>query len=585
MKKLYTLIASLLITTSIFPMQNIKIETDDNKEYDTKLEYLNQSITIKDMLEEFTPAPTKLPLTLISSDQWNEIAPLLKLSYEIKIAANPETKETELISLITDKKDDKLKEIIATSFFLDIAPIEPFLLKEAEKRLVSEKTTNKLLTTSSFGDIDPFNLNHDLLKKVAKSIALKVITKLRPLIKQVKDKNIHNGTVEAIALNSKNTIIASGSYAEKGKKNIYLWDNTKIEELPLLTSLSSYSKNKKLYSISSLAFSPDDSLVASGDKLGEIKIWNVTKVKKPTLITTIDTTNKTHSDTIYSIIFGSNGKLLASSSHNGNIQLWNIENPKNPELIKTLEEKKPIKSIALNTDQTLLIAGLENSIKIWDIKNLSEPVLMNTIEDNSLGSIKNVAFGPEKSVIALGDETPKIWDISDLENITLISTIDYPKNQTASKMALTQDKNLIACSLSSYDIKPKGFIKVWNIEDLKNPLFIDKIINKLGRTSYIASLAIHKEYRTLVGGLLDGQVVVWYTPEEQILNRITLPQALFLYHALQKKIEETPLKLKQNKNKNITELYSSLTKNLDPKNKEAIEAYLKPLFTKATSKK
>jgi WD40 repeat protein len=79
--------------------------------------------------------------------------------------------------------------------------------------------------------------------------------------------------------------------------------------------------------VTSVAFSPDGRLIASGSKDKTIKLWDV---KTGEEIRTL----KGHSSWVNSVTFSPDGRLIASGSEDKTIKLWDV---------KTGERDKDIK--------------------------------------------------------------------------------------------------------------------------------------------------------------------------------------------------------------------------------------------------
>lgn len=70
--------------------------------------------------------------------------------------------------------------------------------------------------------------------------------------------------------------------------------------------------------VTSVAFAPDGSIVASGSKDHTVKLWHVAD---GTLLTTLHG----HTDAVTGIAFIPDGTLLISGAEDGTIRLWSVE--------------------------------------------------------------------------------------------------------------------------------------------------------------------------------------------------------------------------------------------------------------------
>ncbi len=126
----------------------------------------------------------------------------------------------------------------------------------------------------------------------------------------------HTGPVYSVAYSlDGNTIASGGSYADA--KKICIWDARSKE---LKFSLSNPKiPGGSFRSVVSLAFSPDNKMLVSGDsRVGDqIHFWDAsTGEYRYTL--------RGHQNSVRSVIFSSNGKFLASCSNDRTILVWDL---------------------------------------------------------------------------------------------------------------------------------------------------------------------------------------------------------------------------------------------------------------------
>jgi WD40 repeat protein len=71
--------------------------------------------------------------------------------------------------------------------------------------------------------------------------------------------------------------------------------------------------------ITSLAFSPDGTLLGSGDGYWDfaIRLWDTASLQQVRLLE-----GNTHA--VVSLVFSPNGQMLASGSYNGDVRLWGV---------------------------------------------------------------------------------------------------------------------------------------------------------------------------------------------------------------------------------------------------------------------
>ncbi|HEU5102990.1 MAG TPA: AAA family ATPase, partial [Roseiflexaceae bacterium] len=212
---------------------------------------------------------------------------------------------------------------------------------------------------------------------------------------QVEPFQGHTGPVNSVAFSPDNRILASGS----SDGLIMLWS---LANGARLATLSSHSSR-----VWSVAFDPHGALLASGSDDQTIKLWSVTT--GACLATWAE-----HSAAVASVAFSPNGALLASGSHDPNptIKCWDVASGA---CMATLSgHTADIWSVAFSPDGSLLASGSADlTIKLWsvDARTLSATLRGHTAR------IRSVAWSSDGATLASGslDQTVKVWDIGALQ--------------------------------------------------------------------------------------------------------------------------------------------------------------------------
>lgn len=163
--------------------------------------------------------------------------------------------------------------------------------------------------------------------------------------------------VNAIAFHPDNKLLvsANGDSAISGSPHTLTgWRFPTSGELPAVGG--------HLAPISSLAFQPGGTLLATGSLDGTIKFWQYSGDERRE-ITTLNT-----SIVVQSIAFSPDGKLLASGGGDGMIRLWQV-NRGDSKLYATLPgHTDEINALAFSPDGTYLAsASSDGTIKLWSI--------------------------------------------------------------------------------------------------------------------------------------------------------------------------------------------------------------------------
>jgi WD40 repeat protein len=148
-------------------------------------------------------------------------------------------------------------------------------------------------------------------------------------------------------------------------KTVHVWDISSRAPLRILDGLSSQ--------IHSMSFSPDGTILASGSNDKTIRLWDtgLGKPVRPLKGHSSDTTSPPlsqdggHSRSVTSLAFSPNGMLLASGSDDRTVRIWDTGSKA---LLRTLwGQRGSISSLAFSPDGKLLAsAAFDNTVWLWD---------------------------------------------------------------------------------------------------------------------------------------------------------------------------------------------------------------------------
>ncbi|PHM10091.1 protein kinase domain-containing protein [Nostoc sp. 'Peltigera malacea cyanobiont' DB3992] len=199
-------------------------------------------------------------------------------------------------------------------------------------------------------------------------------------------------------------------------------------------------------SISSVAYSPDGRIIASGSEDETIKLWDVGTGREIY-------TFQGHSSYVKSVAFSPDGKTLASGSNDKTIKLWDVTTGGKIRTIKTLSD-----SVAFSPDGKTLVSG-DCSIKLWDMTTGAQIHTLH-LQDNS----RSLAFSPDGKTLMSGsrDNTIKIWQLTSSINTatsSLIkptqSNVPQPGASTShTQPVITQPPTTSLTTTTSSPIKP-----------------------------------------------------------------------------------------------------------------------------------
>ncbi|NER93178.1 MAG: NACHT domain-containing protein [Symploca sp. SIO1B1] len=236
-------------------------------------------------------------------------------------------------------------------------------------------------------------------------------------------------------------------------------------------------------SIYSVAFSPNGKFLATGDALGEIRLWLIAYSKQILIC-------KGHTYSIQSVAFSPDDQTLASGSSDRTVKLWNINTG---QCLNTLQgHTSSVQSVTFSPDgQTLASGSLDHTVKLWDIH--TGECLSTLYEHNN--SVRSVAFSPDSQTLLSGseDKTMKLWDI---HTGKCLNTLEGHTNSVKS-VALSCDGQTLASGSSN------GTLKLWNIHTSQCPNTWQ------GHTNMVRAVGFSCNGQTLASGSEDKTVKLW----------------------------------------------------------------------------
>ena len=197
----------------------------------------------------------------------------------------------------------------------------------------------------------------------------------------------HETGVTTVTFSLDGKMIASGSL--RGK--IRLWNR---QGIPLRKFFPFRQE-----AITSISFNPDRQYIASAGPDNTIKLWQLRNK-----LTGIPL--RVHQDAVTAVAFSPKGQYIASSSQDKTLRLWKFQ--ANAALLFQGHEAA-ITSVAISPDGQQIVSGSRDmTIRLWDIQGnpLGQPF------HGHQGAVTAVAFSLDGQFIASGseDKTIRLWD-------------------------------------------------------------------------------------------------------------------------------------------------------------------------------
>ncbi|MDE3090018.1 MAG: WD40 repeat domain-containing protein [Chloroflexota bacterium] len=235
-----------------------------------------------------------------------------------------------------------------------------------------------------------------------------------PLLSLLHKLTGHKDSISSIVFSPDSTLLASGS----NDKTVRLWQ---VSDGTLARRLVGF-----LYEPFGIAFSQDGKLLAGG-QIGRAYLWSAPDGKllrtmtipyQPPTPVPFSPSGPTPAPPppppgpVQSVTFSSDGSLLATAASQGDksIQLWRVSDGR---LMRTLRgHTDSVQSVAFSPDGSLLASGAKDkSMRVWRV---SDGKLLHTLTGH-IEAVGKVLFSPDGTLLASAaeDNTVRLWRISD----------------------------------------------------------------------------------------------------------------------------------------------------------------------------
>jgi len=269
----------------------------------------------------------------------------------------------------------------------------------------------------------------------------------------------------ALSSNGKVLATGSGNFNQPLRPTeIKLWD---VDSGHLLRVLPGHRGD-----VMSLAFSPDDKILASGSIDKTVRLWDVTSGEELAIF-------EGQTDDVWSVAISPDGRTLAAARGcNNTVALWDIPS-RQP--LAPLQGTAMMERVAFSPEGCLLAAGdFTGLIRVWDTADWRE----NRPLRHEAGNITALAFCPDGTRIAAGSANKliRLWDVRTGRELATLQGHQH----VVHSIAFSRDGRTLASG--GIDIA----CKLWNLVTFQE----------------VASLTGHKDAIFAVVFSPDGNVLV-----------------------------------------------------------------------------
>lgn len=281
------------------------------------------------------------------------------------------------------------------------------------------------------------------------------------------------GPISSLAISPDSSLMA----ASESNGTINIW---RLEDLQIQSTLRGHTNW-----IFALEFSPDGNMLASGGEDKTTRIWDIRNESCKFVL-------REHNNSIWSLAFSPNGELFATGSEDQSIKIWDIENGK---CIKTIfQHSQKVFALQFSPDsQRLASASADKSIKLYKIYDWDNPQTILGHDD----VVRGISFSADGRYLAScsWDKAIKIWDT---HTFSCVNTL-HGHSEIIHSVAFSPALGILASSDES------GVIRIW---DIQHNCCIKTLQNHAGE---VWKIAFSKNGNLLISGGYDSALKIWNT--------------------------------------------------------------------------
>lgn len=355
--------------------------------------------------------------------------------------------------------------------FAGLAVWQAFL---RDARLVDVDLTGCDLAGSVFADafvgINTIALspNADLLAMGAKDeVRLWTLASREPVARLLG----HAGLIWAVAFSPKESLLASGS----ADHMVRLWHVPTGTTAGILAGHSGW--------VWDLDFAPQGDSLASASEDQTVRIWDPESCQIVHVL-------EGHRAAVLCVAYAPDGRTLASGGADGTVRLWEVETGR---CLGVLESgTRLVRAVAWDrSGQTVAVGGADGDIRLWEAATGRR---LGTLTGHT-GAVAALAYGPDGRTLASGsyDRTIRLWDTAEQALMTTL------RGHTQEVRALAFSPTGVGLISGSYD----QTIRIWDV------MHGQELDMMRGYTQEIRTIAFSPDGRQLASGSTDQSVALW----------------------------------------------------------------------------
>lgn len=235
--------------------------------------------------------------------------------------------------------------------------------------------------------------------------------------------------------------------------------------------------------ISCIAFSPNETILASASFDGTVRLWNLQDGRCVRVFLG-------HDSWVYCVAFSPDGLNLVTASEDGTCRVWDVATAASS-IVEDVGQSF-LAAAAFSPDGRLIAVGGSNcEVHLIDREGTSPTVALK----GHTGRVRALAFSYGNDLLASGAEDCRVnlWRISDGQHVGTLLGHDAE----ITSLSLSGDGRVLAAASQN------GTVRLWHV-DTREPLGELRVAK-----SRVWSVCFHPTEPKLVAGSEDGTVRVW----------------------------------------------------------------------------
>jgi WD40 repeat protein len=289
-------------------------------------------------------------------------------------------------------------------------------------------------------------------------------------------------------------------------------DLLSTENVPLSTTLGGYQKT-----VYGVALRRDGTLLASADKDGTLRLWNLTDRTHPV---PYGPPLRADRQTVFWVAVSPDGKTMASADHDGTIGLWDIADPRHPEPLGRLTGHTGIAfSVAFSPDgRTLVSAGADRSFRLWNVADPRHAEPYGPGVPAGTDAIASAGFSPDGHTVATSghDGTIRLWDVTNPVSPVQRAVVS-PHGGVVYATAFSPDGTTLASATSDHRVR------LWDVHDPSRPQLLGDGLS--GHDDTVYAVAFSPDGTTLATAGADQGIRLWNVTDPR--HALPLGQPLY----------------------------------------------------------